>query len=767
MMIRKNKEADEGTDLTYGTTMKAVLSHTTLMGFLMIGLFLAGIESWVSIPTSTASNAMLAFLAIASAAIVLLIALEDRSPYYFLVFVALTLSAGIHVIGSITYIYTAIPFPPPNIVHRIAADTLEVAMFSSLLLVAFKSRRNSHSWTSSAPRIAGLVALLLIVYAFSFHFVFSWLDVVGIQAIGASTGLSAFVILLALVRSLLRDSSNLGRYNLRWLLASFLLFAASCIPLIVSLFYPGVLWSLTSLLQAGAFALFMLAVAVPYQVQVGITHKRAVMFAGAYCLHAFLPFAITSLSETWLPGFVQVDLAVYMIAKGGEASLSGLMAFFIWSYSRRNPAWYHYPLILLFASWAFAETFLIVFWKGPLMATVGESLVPYIIGSIVLLLGLVLAIKWTRNPPERDFTPIGRWVLPRLLFVVILLWFGLVGENMVNDFFPASIGSPFGRALLLGINLPAIFLFIMLSLLLIREYSAGRILPLFMVGMLALWIIPNILKGFSDDWTAGWWASEVVLLTALLVGPALLVEIYFDTMARAERLQESTTLYSDLLIHDISNIHQAVTLALELLSTEAADSRTQEKALRDAKTGLMRADQLVKNVRNLGAIGQLTRDGLEPVDLVSVVYQANHQVGMEMAPVEIEFKVNHKEGTCFVYANALLVDLFANLFRNSVKYSDFDKWIEVTVESVRNIDQETWEIRVADHGRGIAPEQREKLFRRYMTGAEGTGLGLSVVFALTKLFGGTIRVEPRVPEDYTLGTVFVIQLLAAQPPVSS
>jgi signal transduction histidine kinase len=753
--------------VTNGTTMKSVISHTALMGFIVIGLFLAGIESWVSIPASTASNAMLAFLAIASAAIVMLIALEDRSPYYFLVFVALTLSAGIHIIGSITYIYTAIPFPPPNIVSRIAADTLEIAMFSSLLLVAFRSRRNSHAWTSSAPKVAALVAILLIVYAFSFHFVFSWLDVLSLQAVGASAGLSAFIIISALVRSLLRDSSDLGRFNIRWLLASFLLFAVSCIPLIVSLFNPGVLWFLSSHLQAGAFALFMLAVAVPYQIQVGITNKRAVMFAGAYCLHAFLPFAITSLAETWLPGFEQVDLAIYIVAKGGEAALSGLMAFFIWSYSRRNPAWYHYPLILLFASWGFAEAFLIVFWKGPMMITVGESLVPYIIGSVVLLLGLTLAIRWTRNPPEREFAPIGRWVLPRLFLVVLLLWVSLVAESIVNDIFPTTVGSPFGRALLLAFNLPAIFLFIMLSLLLIREYSAGRILPLFMVGMLALWIIPNILKGFSDDWTAGWWASEAVLLTALLVGPALLVEIYFDTMARAERLQESTTLYSDLLIHDISNIHQAVTLALELLSTEVADSRTQEKALRDAKTGLMRADQLVKNVRNLGAIGQISRDGLEPVDLVSIIYQANHQVGMEMAPVEIEFKVNHQEGECFVLANALLVDLFANLFRNSVKYSNFDKWIEVAVESVRGRDQDLWEIHVADHGRGIAPEQRDNLFRRYMTGAEGTGLGLSVVYALTKLFGGTIRAEPRVPEDYTLGTVFVIQLLAAKPPDSS
>jgi signal transduction histidine kinase len=47
-----------------------------------------------------------------------------------------------------------------------------------------------------------------------------------------------------------------------------------------------------------------------------------------------------------------------------------------------------------------------------------------------------------------------------------------------------------------------------------------------------------------------------------------------------------------------------------------------------------------------------------------------------------------------------------------------------------------------------------------MEGAEGTGLGLSVVYALTETYSGTITVDDRVEGDYTKGTVFTVTIPA-------
>jgi len=54
------------------------------------------------------------------------------------------------------------------------------------------------------------------------------------------------------------------------------------------------------------------------------------------------------------------------------------------------------------------------------------------------------------------------------------------------------------------------------------------------------------------------------------------------------------------------------------------------------------------------------------------------------------------------------------------------------------------------------PERRRKLFKRYMTGASGSGLGLSVVHAITHMFGGDIKVSSRVESDYSKGTMFTL-----------
>jgi two-component system nitrogen regulation sensor histidine kinase NtrY len=65
------------------------------------------------------------------------------------------------------------------------------------------------------------------------------------------------------------------------------------------------------------------------------------------------------------------------------------------------------------------------------------------------------------------------------------------------------------------------------------------------------------------------------------------------------------------------------------------------------------------------------------------------------------------------------------------------------------------QIHVADSGRGIPLEAREKLFRpHFSTKGRGTGLGLAIVHRIVTEHHGTIRVEDNQPR----GTVFTIEL---------
>ena len=62
---------------------------------------------------------------------------------------------------------------------------------------------------------------------------------------------------------------------------------------------------------------------------------------------------------------------------------------------------------------------------------------------------------------------------------------------------------------------------------------------------------------------------------------------------------------------------------------------------------------------------------------------------------------------------------------------------------------------MADTGRGIPPESKEKLFLPYYsTKGRGTGLGLAIVHRIVTDHQGSIRVEDNVPR----GTVFTVEL---------
>jgi nitrogen fixation/metabolism regulation signal transduction histidine kinase len=75
------------------------------------------------------------------------------------------------------------------------------------------------------------------------------------------------------------------------------------------------------------------------------------------------------------------------------------------------------------------------------------------------------------------------------------------------------------------------------------------------------------------------------------------------------------------------------------------------------------------------------------------------------------------------------------------------------------------EISVDDHGKGVAPESREKIFEPYVTTkSTGTGLGLSIARKLTIEHGGDLRVAPdRAP---TGGARFVVTLPLRGPETS-
>ncbi len=85
-----------------------------------------------------------------------------------------------------------------------------------------------------------------------------------------------------------------------------------------------------------------------------------------------------------------------------------------------------------------------------------------------------------------------------------------------------------------------------------------------------------------------------------------------------------------------------------------------------------------------------------------------------------------------------------NLLSNAIKYSHPGGRIEISLVC----EKEQWQLEVKDHGTGISPEARKKLFKEFYRGDNsanakivGSGIGLLLVKSYVTLHGGKIEFD--------------------------
>jgi PAS domain S-box-containing protein len=241
--------------------------------------------------------------------------------------------------------------------------------------------------------------------------------------------------------------------------------------------------------------------------------------------------------------------------------------------------------------------------------------------------------------------------------------------------------------------------------------------------------------------------------------------------ATERELQEAKSdaeMYLDLMGHDINNLSQVGIGYLELALNELdARGRLEEKdrpLLDQALETLLNSSKLIGNVRKI----QKSQAGglkLMPVDLCEVLEKVKLQYSsIPDREVHIKFDAT---GQCYVYANELIHDVFANLIGNAIKHSSAAKHLDINIH-LKKIDRggrDLYEITIDDNGPGIPDNVKARLFTRFARGetkASGRGLGLYLVRTLLKDMGGSITVEDRVKGDYGKGARFIVILPALQ-----
>ena len=107
----------------------------------------------------------------------------------------------------------------------------------------------------------------------------------------------------------------------------------------------------------------------------------------------------------------------------------------------------------------------------------------------------------------------------------------------------------------------------------------------------------------------------------------------------------------------------------------------------------------------------------------------------------LEFDLDLKD-TVMLGDNKLLYHVFTNLIRNSIKFSNDNSIIKLSLTN----DEKYIYFEITDNGTGISKESIPRIFERFYKGdesrnSEGTGLGLSIVKKIVSLHKGTITVD--------------------------
>jgi len=236
------------------------------------------------------------------------------------------------------------------------------------------------------------------------------------------------------------------------------------------------------------------------------------------------------------------------------------------------------------------------------------------------------------------------------------------------------------------------------------------------------------------------------------------VALFID-VTHVERLEELRREFIADFSHEVRTPLAALKSAVETFELDrSALTDDQEKQLRRIMSRqLARLERLAQDLSELSHIeaGDLSLERTD-IDLRRLLEDLAEDFRDRASMKRLRFIITG-DGA-HVHGDAMrLQQAFANLLDNAIKYGGEDASIDVDVShtSDRGI------VRITDHGEGIPPEERDRIFRRFYRidksrsqEIAGTGLGLAITKHLILQHRGNIEVEGEMGE----GATFVVTL---------
>ena len=196
--------------------------------------------------------------------------------------------------------------------------------------------------------------------------------------------------------------------------------------------------------------------------------------------------------------------------------------------------------------------------------------------------------------------------------------------------------------------------------------------------------------------------------------------------------------------HELRTPLTAVFARLQLAERRVSQPNYDRAAIaRDVTLVRQGAEKLRILIERLLDISRIRSGQLEldrtPTDVVALVRSSARELA-ETSGREVRVSGPESQNGHMNLDAVRIEEVVTNLIDNANKYSPADKPIEVAIAD----DADAVRVAVTDHGPGIAPHQRGRIFeafQRASSDARGVGLGLHVAREIMTLHGGSLDVE--------------------------
>jgi signal transduction histidine kinase len=215
-----------------------------------------------------------------------------------------------------------------------------------------------------------------------------------------------------------------------------------------------------------------------------------------------------------------------------------------------------------------------------------------------------------------------------------------------------------------------------------------------------------------------------------------------------------------VLAHEFNNLLTRAINYAESALMQPDDVHSVKRSLTRILDSCSHAAQISRSIFDFSGTGDESR---RPVALVELVSEAVNCLGRDPAKDNIAVRSRIAPDVTVVANRVLLQQVIFNLLVNARQaiLADGRQGGRLTVSADRTADGRV-ELRVADTGCGIAPEDLQRIFKPFFStkSAEGpgerrgVGLGLAICRSIVEEHGGEIIVE----SELGVGTTFTITL---------